>query len=229
MNLTARLRLPGRSFCSPPGGLLVWSFFARLEFATRKIVEASVLIVILRLAPVVTLVASLIFLHEILTWKIMLALALILTANLLLISKNTRLKSKPHLLPALALAVCLGLGWFFDKLVSGHYALPFYAALSFAVPSLFNAITPPLPRKFFLKEWRLSSWRIPLLAAFNVLGYYFYLLALKTGEVSKVALMISMSGILTIILGVVILRERDLIKEKCLAGTLILISLFLLQ
>lgn len=210
-------------------GLVIWGLFARAEFATKKVVEISTLTVIIRFYPLVTFAASFIFLGESLTTPKIIAMILIVIANLILIWNKTKISFDRGFWLAIALATSLGLGLFFDKLVSGYYALPLYAVASFGFPSLFNTLTPPLGFRDFLTEWKRSSWRIPLLALTNVIGYYLWLLSLKQAELSKASMILSLAGIVTIILGIWLLGERDRTKQKLAAGALILISLFLLQ
>jgi len=209
-------------------GFIIWALFARMEFLSKKYVEASTLTIIFRLAPLVTVVTSLLFLHEPFTPAKAVAIGCIIIANIILAYNNKRISLR-HLGFAVILASSLGLGWIFDKLVSHYYPLSFYTILSFGIPSLLNAITPPISTKEIAKEWKTSTWKIPLLASINIAGYYMYLLALRTGEISKVSIVISSAGIITMILGIWLLKERKMLGRKLCAGVFILLSILLLQ
>jgi uncharacterized membrane protein len=69
---------------------------------------------------------------------------------------------------------------------------------------------------------------ILLLAFLNLLAYYFVLKALGIGDQSNVTLVTSTSGILIIILGILVLRERAHIREKLTAGLMVGVAMALL-
>lgn len=209
--------------------MLNWGVFGRMEFITRKMVEASTLTIIFRLAYVITFVFSISLFKENVTAQKILALLLIVAANILIFYRGKRLKFSKNLAIPLLTATALGLGWLFDKKVSSYYPLYFYVFMSFGFPSIFSYLTPPLPKAALVTEIKNTSWKIFLLALVNFLAYYIFLKAINMGEVSRVILITSFSQIFTIILGVWLFREREMLKEKIIAGVLVLGSIILLR
>jgi drug/metabolite transporter (DMT)-like permease len=209
--------------------MLNWGVFGRMEFVTRKMVEASTLTIIFRISYVVTFVFSIILFKEMVSVQKIIALVLIVAANVLIFYRGKGLKFSKNLGVPLLTATVLGLGWLFDKKVSSYYPLYLYTFISFSFPSLFSYLTPPLPRTTLTTEIKITSWKIILLALVNFFAYYFFLKAINMGEISRVVLITSFSQILTIILGVWLFREREMLKEKAFAGVLVLGSIILLR
>ncbi|OGK12185.1 hypothetical protein A3C98_04390 [Candidatus Roizmanbacteria bacterium RIFCSPHIGHO2_02_FULL_37_15] len=210
-------------------GLLIWAIFGRLEYYVHKMVEASTLTIVIRLAYVITFLGSLILLNEHITLKKILAVIVIFIANILIIKPTGRKKLDTGIFYALLLAFFLGIGWMIDKIVSNHWGVSFYVILSFLSPAVLNALIPPIKKKEFISEIRNTSWHIILLALLNTLGYYFLLKAFALGEASRVILVTSMAQIMTIVLGIWLLKERDNALRKILAGLLAFGGILLLR
>lgn len=209
--------------------MLNWGVFGRMEFITRKMVEASTLTIIFRISYVVTFVFSILLFKEVVSVQKIMALVLIVAANILIFYRGKGLKFSKNFVVPLITVAALGLGWLFDKKVSGCYPLFIYVFISFGFPSVFSYLTPPLSKAAVVTEIKNTSWKIFLLALVNFLGYYIFLTAINLGEVSRVILITSFSQIFTIILGVWLFKEREMLKEKIIAGVLVLGSIILLR
>ncbi len=201
----------------------------RLLFTVSKSIEASLLTIIDRLTPVVTFVASLIFLGESFTLLKLAAVVLILLGNLLVVYKSTTIKFDTPFFLALFAAACLGVGLTIDKHISIAYALPVYAFLNFFVPALYNTFLPPLPLKTITQELKGAFWKIALLAVVSVLGYYFTLKAFSLADASRVVPIMSSSTLLVVLAGALLLKERTHLTRKVIAGLCVCIGVVLIS
>ncbi|GAC1631189.1 MAG: hypothetical protein NVS4B11_31340 [Ktedonobacteraceae bacterium] len=201
----------------------------RLLFTVSKSIEASLLTIIDKLTPVVTFVASGIFLGEGFTLKKLVAVVCILLGNLLVVYKSTVIKFDRAFFLALFAAACLGIGLTIDKRISIAYALPVYAFINFFVPSLYNIFLPPLACGTIAREFKGAFWKITLLAAMSVLGYYFTLKAFSLAEASKVVPIMSSSTILVVLAGAIFLKERSQLGRKVIAGICVCAGVVLLS
>lgn len=201
----------------------------RLLFTISKSIEASLLTIIDKMTPVVTFVASLVFLGESFTLRKLIAVIFILLGNLLVVYKSTVIKFDKAFFLALFAAACLGVGLTIDKRISIAYALPVYAFINFFMPSLYNTFLPPLPLNTITRELKGAFWRIALLAAISVLGYYFTLKAFSLADASKVVPIMSSSTLLVVLAGAVFLKERTQLGRKVLAGMCVCVGVVLLS
>lgn len=201
----------------------------RLAFTVSKSIEASLLTIIDKLTPVVTFVASLIFLGESFTLKKLVAVVLILLGNLIVVYKSTIIKFDTPFFLALFAAACLGIGLTIDKRISIAYALPVYAFINFFAPTLYNTFLPPLAFSTIIHEFKGAFWRISLLAAASVLGYYFTLKAFSLADASRVVPIMSSSTILIVLAGVLFLKERTHLGRKVIAGICVCIGVVLIS
>ena len=201
----------------------------RLAFTVSKSIEASLLTIIDKLTPIVTFVASLIFLGESFTLKKLVAVILILLGNLIVVYKSTVIKFDTPFFLALFAAACLGIGLTIDKRISIAYALPVYAFINFFAPALYNTFIPPLAFSTIAREFKVAFWRISLLAAASVLGYYFTLKAFSLADASRVVPIMSSSTILVVLAGAIFLKERTHLGRKVIAGICVCVGVVLIS
>ena len=201
----------------------------RLLFTVSKSIEASLLTIIDKLTPVVTFVASLIFLGEGFTLKKLIAVVFILLGNLLVVYKSTVIKFDTPFFLALFAAACLGIGLTIDKRISIAYALPVYAFINFFAPALYNTFLPPLGFHTIAQQFKGVYKSIALLAVISVLGYYFTLKAFSLADASKVVPIMSSSTILVVLAGAIFLKERSHLGRKVIAGICVCVGVVLLS
>ena len=209
-------------------GITIWGLFGRVEYEAHKRVQASTLTVFTRLAYIVTFILAILFLHESATFKKIVALFLILFASFL-IAQKLKKKDLSGAIYALLLSSILGFGWFIDKFVSNEWGISFYILLSFLSPIISNLLLPPLSLTKIKEEVKNSTWLMLILPIIDVGGYYLMLKAFSLAEGSKVILVIAFTQILTILLGIIILNEKEHFYRKIIAGVLGVIALILLK
>lgn len=209
--------------------VIVWSLFGRLEYVAKKKVEVSTFLIIIKFAPVVTLLLSVVFLGEKMSLLKSIAVVLTIAANLLITSEGLKIKWDKGIILSLMTALFLGTAWVLDKVASPYFSLPFYSFLGFFFPGFANLFIPPVGWKPFMKEMKTVSWLPTIaLAIANSVGYVLMIKAMSVGEVSNVVLVVSMAAVIAIILGIVVLGERKNVWKKLVAGLMVFVAALLL-
>jgi len=208
--------------------IILYGTYERVQFYARKEIEVSTITVLFRLAPAVTFITSILILGESFSIRKLIGVILIISATILASYKKTRIKFSKALLTVLVCAVMLGIAWTVDKkIMSANFSPQFYSLLIWAVPLLYIYL-PHISRQDLKTEISIGSWKIPLLAFINVLGYYFQLKATSLADVSKVIPLISTSTIFIVLGGIILLKEKSNILNKIIAGIIVSIGVILL-
>lgn len=208
--------------------VVLYGIFNRYEFYAKKHVEISTLTILFRVASLIAFFASIIFWKESLSvWKLA-AAALIVSGSCLAVYKNSFAIDRIGLKYAAIAIISLGLGWAMDKKVSGYFPLAFYAFMTCIPPNIFLLPFPWIKIKEILNEVRLANYKIILLAFLNFSGYFLMINAYRYGEASRVVLVVSSSAILTVLAGIILLKERERIAKKIIASILALSGIVLL-
>lgn len=156
---------------------------------------------------------------------------LLITIGILLISinKNTIVGgiNKLGVTIGLIAYTFLGIAGSLDKKGSEFFSADIYNLLVWIIPIIFIYL-PYIPISDIKKEILTGSWKIPLLSAVNVLGYLFMLEAFVLAEATKVIAIVNSSILLSLILGILVLKERDHIAKKFIAGVLALLGIIIL-
>ncbi len=213
------------------GSFVAWTLFSRAEFYAHKYVEASTLSIILKLAPALTLIYGVIFFGESFGAAKLFGITLIILSNIYLIwvTEGRGFKINKGLIFALVVAVCLSVGWTFDKIVSPYFGLVAFTFISFSIPTVVNCSIPPLSIKVLLAELSRTSWRLIVLAFVLTLAYAFLIKSLMLGETSRVTPMATSTTPLVVLLSMVFLQERDHLWTKLTVAAVTVVGIFLLS
>lgn len=208
---------------------VIWGIFNRVEFYAVKNMEASLLIIVMKIAHLTTFFAATLLLNEVMTVKKILAAALILGGSVFVLYKGDKKIKDKGLIYALITAISLGFGWTIDKKVSVFYPTSLYVLIGYSIPTFYVWAIPPLPFEAIKKEFRQASWKVILLALINVLGYYTMVKAFAFGEASRITLITSTTSIFVVLAGIIALKERTNIIKKILAGIIVSSGILLLK
>lgn len=203
------------------GAVAVYTVYNRFQFTMRRMVEASDAALISQIAPVASLIALYIVAGEELTMAKSLAALCILGGNALIVWQPGGGTSVRGLVMALLLFVCLGIGFAMDKIASASVSLPFYMLLIYFLPAVLTGLTPPIAPSALKKESASALLMLLLLAAVTVIGGLAGLQAFRLAEGGSVILLNSSSSTLTVLLGIVVLREYDRLLRKMIAALLV--------
>lgn len=211
--------------------IIVWTIFGRAEYLAHKHMEASTLSIVIKIAPVITLILSLVFFNENLSLTKLSGIALITLASVYVItlSSGKRLHMEKGMGYALITTIFLGIGWVLDKGIASFYGIALMNIIGFGFPAVINGLTPPLTRYEIMTELRRVNWYLPLLASINIIGYAALIKALMIGEASKVSSISSATTPFVIIIAALFLKERQNLRLKFVAGIATCIGIYLLR
>lgn len=208
---------------------LMYGLFERNRFKVAQLLDASTFAIIINISVVVGFVGSLILYSESLTVAKLLGSLLIITSLLLATyRKNKKITSSKGLFIAVGISILLGIGWTLDKKGVFYFTPEIYNILLWVFP-LIVILFPFVKLRELKQEFKISSWRIMLLAGINVVGYWCNLQALNLAEATRVIPIIQTSLLFTVLLGMILFHEREHWPRKILATVLTLIGIYLLR
>lgn len=208
--------------------MIFWGLFGKLEYIAKKETDLSTFLIIVRIAPIITMIFSSIFFSELITFYKIVAIILTIIASLL-ITPRLDFKNKAGIILSILTAMCIGIAWTFDKGISPAYSIYFYSFLVAISGVISNMVFPTIKFKDLKEELKINNF-IPLgiLALVNTAGYISQINGMLTGEASKVIIISTTAGILSIGLAIPIFKEFDNIWKKLIAIILIIIASLLL-
>lgn len=207
---------------------LFYGIFERGRFYAAKLLDASVLTIIINISVVVAFIGSLLVYSEPLTTQKLLGSVLIFSALLLVAYKRKRTDvSLRGLLIGVVISIFLGLGWILDKRGAQNFGADVYNVFIWILPIAIIAL-PRVAMANIVVEFRQASWKVVILAVLNVIGYLFQLKALEIAEATRVIPIVQTSIMLTVLLGILVLKEREHIPQKLVAGLLAFLGVYFL-
>jgi drug/metabolite transporter (DMT)-like permease len=212
--------------------LLIASFFyglnERFRFLISKLLEASVYSIVINITVIMAFIISLFLYGERLTITKLLGSALILLSTFLVSEiKRSKISAKGLSL-AIMTSVMLGIAFSLDKKGAIFFSPETYNILGWIVPFIVLYF-PGIKVEEIKAEFKQFSWKIILLAFFNFIGFYLGLKAFILADATKVIPIIQLSTIITVIIGVFFLKEKNHFYKKILAGVLAVVGVFLLR
>ncbi len=205
-----------------------YAMYERGRFVAAKLLDASVLTTIFTISVLVAFIGSLFLYSEILTIHKLLGASLIIGALLLIsLNKNTSKLSSKGILIAVLISIMLGLGWMLDKLGTQYFTANTYNIFVWIIPIVFIYF-PHINLNIIKEELRIASWKVFLLSGLNVIGYFMQLKALEVAEATRVIPIVQTSTLFTVFLGIILLKERDHVLRKVIAGGMAITGAYLL-
>lgn len=213
-------------------GLVIWGLNGRFEYFAKKHTEASVFSIIIKLGPVMSFFLALIFLGETFTLSKLAGVILIVTANIILLAGNLKhAKIDPKgVRYTLLLALILSVAWLFDAVNVKAWGVGVFCMFSFFAPVIMSSFFPTIKKTQLVRELTLTPWwQFLVLGFFNLIGYGFMLKALTLGEASSVMPIATSTTPFVVLIGIVLLGERDSLVRKIFSSILVLIAIYLMR
>ena len=197
---------------------LMYGLFERGRFLASKLLDASVEAIISNVGLVVAFVGSLFIYSEPLTLQ-KIAGTILVIISLILVSLGHKIGkiSIKGIFVAITIYAFIGVGWMLDKWGALHFTPNIYNLFGWIIP-LFFIYFPYVKNKELAYEAKRSSWKLGLMAAINVIGYYLQLRAFTTGQAIVVIPLVQTFMLTTVLFGIVLLGERDNIGRKIFAA-----------
>jgi len=200
--------------------MLFYGLYERGRFVASKLLEASVLTTISTLSVLVAFVGAAFLYNEPMTPnKILGGLLIIGALAVVSFSKKVKEASAKGLLVGALISIVLGIGWMCDKAGATYFNTNTYNLLVWTLP-LIIIIFPGIKISALKEEMKIASWKVFVLAAVNVFGYLLQLKAVTMADATRVIPIVQLSTLLTVFMGVVLLKERDHMFQKFIAGVM---------
>jgi uncharacterized membrane protein len=209
--------------------ILLFGLSERLRFIVSKLLDASVNAIIGNVYILVSFIGALFLYSESASAIKLIGAALIILA-LFIVSytkKTTRNYTLKGILLGILFETFVGLAGMLDKKGVQYFNPQTYNIFVWLFP-LLVIIFPYIKIKDIVSEFKLGSWKIIIVAAFNVLGYLFLLKAFELSEATRVIPIVQTSTLFTVLFGIILLKERENIARKIIGGILAVIGIYFL-
>jgi len=209
---------------------ILYAISTLFSFKALKLIEASQAIIILSFSIVIAIIFSVIFLKEVLTVQRLIGTLLIII-SILLVTKLKNFSVNRGNLYALVAAVCGGLATVNDTYLLRFSEAVSYTAIGFLLPGILLLLFYPRSvKKFnsFLKPKAASN--MFLLALVWVVSAIAFYTAIEKGALASQISPIMQSGIiLTMLLAMIFLKERNNLSAKIAAGLMTIIGVIMIK
>lgn len=199
-------------------------------FNAYKYLEASEVTIITSVRSIVTIVSAVLLLHESFSLQKGIGAILILASIFIITKKIGKITFNKGFFYALGMAVCYGLAITNDTFLLSKVNVYSFTALGFLLPGIFLIIVKPkklLELSEFFKA-RVFGKLLVMTSFYAAAAVAFYLAISNGGEASQVTPILQASVIVTVILAVIFLKERDSLLKKLLGAILVFIGVLLL-
>lgn len=205
-----------------------YGIFERLRFFATKMLDASIYSIIGNTSLIVAFTISIFLYKETLTLSKLAGTLLILSSLFMVVDRNKSKASIKGILIGLTACIAVGIGAGLDKKGAVYFSPEIYNLLLWVFP-LIVLCFPGIKIQEIKDQFSKFSWKIVLLAFFNFVGYYLGLKAFLLADATRVLPIIQLSTIMTVIIGILFLNEKNHISKKILAGIIAIIGVFLLS
>jgi len=212
--------------------LLIASFFyglnERFRFLISKLLEASIYSILENITVIIAFIISFFLYKETLTVT-KLSGAILIFLSFLLVSeiKKSKISARGFFL-GIVTSICLGFAMSLDKKGALFFNPETYNLLLWVVPFVVLYF-PGIKIREIKSEFKQFTWKIILLAFFNFVGFYLSLKAFLLADATKVIPVVQTYILLTVIVGILLLKERNNLFRKLLAGIIAVVGVFLLR
>lgn len=212
------------------GAAILWGLGTICFFKALQLLESSEVTILGSVRSLITIAASLLFLNETFNQKKLLGTILVLLSIFIVTNLKHGMKFNKGIYYTLGMVCFYGLAVVFD-VVNLRYADPlsYLAITNILIGIILLLIFPKTIRKLtFLAD--KSFWKkmlpVSVFSSGQAIAYYF---ALAKGPASQIAPIGQSQVIITILLAVVILKERDNLLRKTIAAVTVTVGVILLR
>jgi len=200
------------------------------NYSLKKI-DASEFTISFASRSLFTILGASIFLHEIILPKHILGTILILSSIVLIFWKKQKFSLNSGLIFSLLAAICFGLSFVNDAYILRNFDVFIYSSLAFFLPALMTLISFPTAIKHMKKIINFNNFYklffVSLMFAIACITSY---LAVKVGNNSaQIAPLYQTSIIITILLSIIFLKERNNLFKKLIGAIITFIGIICLM
>lgn len=210
--------------------IIFYTLNNRLSTTSRKGIEASTYSIIKQLSTVFMIFSGLLFFKEPFNLYKILGAFLIVFSNVLVFYSRNIFKLDKYILLGIIANICMTIALFIDVNYSNYFNLPIYVLLTLLVPSVLTLLFEKIKIKDIILEYKNSN-KISIFITSMSWSFMmiFKLLAYKFGKVILVAPLCSLTVILNIFIGYILLKEKDNLLKKIISSIIIIIGIILIK
>ncbi len=202
-----------------------------LLFKGLKTVEASDTTILVTTRAIWTILVALLFLNETLNPLRILGIFLIFGAIILVFGTKEKIKLNKGAIFILLSAVCFGVELANDSYILRQSEVVSFTAIGFLLPAIAMIIFQPkaLFRAKQLLQPKRGIKMLLLSIIYSIQAITAYLAYKLGGNISQLAPIFQSSLILTVILAIIFLNEKDRLKIKLASAVLVTIGILLIR
>lgn len=210
---------------------IFWGAATYFIFRAMHLLEASEVTILTTTGVIVTILISIVFLHEIFGYQKVLGTAITCIAVIMVTNLKKGFTYNKGVLFALLATSCAGIAIVLDGINVKNYDVISYSIIINALIVVMLLALRPRALTNWRNYFRSNFFKKMLpLGVFSVLQGLTVLLALQTpGVTAQVGAIRQSSVILTVIFAMVFLQERDNIFKKIIAASLVTVGLYFLH
>ena len=208
----------------------LWAGFSILSFKAFKFADAGSVTIISSLGSVITAVLAILIYHNVLTLELAIGTILILLAIFILNHSKHSKVTKKGIFYAFLATLFSGVAVIADIYALKSYSIFTYLPMSAGITTLIISIVFHKQVKPAIQLTRSRTFIKMLVFAFFYIiqAYTYYMAYIAGGQISHVAIISRFYIVLTAILSIIFLGERENIKKKVIASILATIGVILL-
>ncbi len=210
--------------------IIFYTLNNRLSTTSRSGVDASIYSVIKQLANVFMIFFGILIFKEKFMLNKFLGSFLIISSNVLVLYKKGKFVFNKYVLFGVIANVCMAIGMMIDVNYSLEFNLPIYVLAILIIPSIIIFLIERIKIKDIINEYKKNNRFNIFITSF--LWCFMFILKIKAyqlGNITLVAPLTSLSVMLTVLFSYLFLGEKDNLKNKIIAGIMILIGIFLIN
>jgi len=197
------------------------------SYSGLKLLEASKFVLVFSMRIVFSIIGASFFLHETLDFLQLFGVALVLFGVILVNLQHESAKNRKGELFTLIASFFFGVGMVNDRFLLASFDVYPYVSFGFFAPALLIAIIQPKEimqiKTFLQKRLLIKSLLVCVLFTIGAIGFN---TALKTGPGTPQVLVANTTNIIfTVILSMIVLKERSHLLKKLIATALTFIGL----
>jgi|CXWL01.1.fsa_nt_gi drug/metabolite transporter (DMT)-like permease len=207
---------------------LFWLAFGLFSFHADHYADVSVTSILSRTRILWTFVLGVFFFGEAISFAKLQGVALIF-AGLVGLSIRENFKYNKGVLFTLMAAISISIALSIDKYLARFFPTSVIAFSAFFIPGIWLYITLPNKRERLKKLFSDKGKYAILTALFGALSYWLLLRALTLSDISKVIPIYQSSLALNVIIGIILLNEREKVLHKLFASAIVLLGVILIR
>jgi uncharacterized membrane protein len=209
---------------------ILWGSGTIFLFRALQHLESSQVTILGSTKVLVTIVTAIIFLHESFNLQKLIGTIIIIIAIVLVSGFKKGMKFNNGMIYIFGMALCYGIALVVDTGIVKHYDPISYLAVSNILIGTLLLIRFPKvikqARSFFKLNFLKKMLPVGILSSSQAMAYYS---ALSSGQASQIASINQSQVIVTILLAVILLKERSNLLLKLIAAVLTTIGVILLK